>query len=96
MSKRPGLFRVLRNKFVAGLIILVPLVITGQALWWLFAFLDNFARPWVAQLINHDLPGVGFIATVLVVLAAGLLFSAGPLKRLLDSFEEVIEYMPMV
>jgi uncharacterized membrane protein len=96
MAKRRGLLRLLRNKFFAGVIILVPMVITGQALWWLFSFLDNFARPGIASLIHREIPGVGFVTTVLVVLATGVLFSAGPLRRLLDSFEEVIEYIPGV
>jgi len=94
--RKPGFFRVIRNKFVAGLVILVPIVITGWALRWLFLFLDNIARPWVTQLIEREIPGIGVIATVLVVLAAGLLFSAGPLKRLLDGLEETIEFIPLV
>jgi uncharacterized membrane protein len=96
MSKRPGLFRIVRNQFIAGLLILVPIVITVQALRWLFIFLDDFARPWAAALIEREIPGIGFITTVLVVLVTGILFSAGPLKRLLDSFEDVIEYVPLV
>jgi uncharacterized membrane protein len=96
MSRRPGLFRIVRNQFVAGLLILVPIVITVQALRWLFVFLDEFARPMVATLIEYEIPGLGFITTVIVVFATGLLFSAGPLKRLLDSFEDVIEYIPLV
>jgi uncharacterized membrane protein len=96
MSRRPGPFRIIRNQFVAGLLILVPIVITAQALWWLFIFLDDFARPWAAALIEREIPGIGFITTVLVVLVTGILFSAGPLKRLLDSFEDVVEYIPLV
>ena len=96
MPKPRGLFRVVRNKFVAGLIILVPIVITVQALWWLFNFMEELARPLVAGVTDHEIPGIGFITTVLVVLIAGLLFSAGPLRRLLDGLEEVIEYIPMV
>ena len=96
MPKPRGLIRVIRNKFVAGLIILVPIVITAQALWWLFTFLDELARPLIAGLTEYEIPGIGFITTVLVVLAAGLLFSAGPLRYLLDGLEEVIEYVPVV
>jgi uncharacterized membrane protein len=96
MQKPRGLFRVLRNKFVAGLIVLVPIVITVQALWWLFSFVDELARPLVAGWIDREIPGIGFITTLLVVLAAGLLFSAGPLKRLLDGLDEVVEYIPLV
>jgi uncharacterized membrane protein len=96
MSRRHGVFRVLTNKFIAGLLIVVPIVITVQALWWLFVFIDDFSRPYAAALIEREIPGIGVVMTIVVVLLIGLLFSAGPLKRLLDSFEEVIEYIPLV
>lgn len=92
MPRRPGLFRIVTNKFFAGLIVLVPIVITVQALRWLFVFLDGFARP----LIKPEIPGLGFITLVLVVFVTGLLFSAGPLKRLLDGLEEAMELVPVV
>ena len=105
MPRRPGLFRIVRNKFVTGLFILVPIAITAQALWWLFLFLDGFARPVAARLteveipglgVISEIPGLGIIAVVVVIFATGLLFSAGPLKRLLDGFDEVVEYIPLV
>ena len=96
MPARPGLFRIVGNKFVAGLIILIPIVITVQALWWLFSFVDESARPVVERLIGREIPGLGFVFTVVVVFITGLLFSGGPLRRLLDGLEEVLEYIPLV
>jgi uncharacterized membrane protein len=96
MPGTPGLIRILRNKFVAGLIIAVPIVITVQALRWLFAFIDEFAEPLAVRLVGREIPGIGFATTVIVVLATGMLFSRGPLRRLLDGLEEVIEYVPLV
>lgn len=96
MAKPRGLFRILRNTFFAGLILVVPIVITGWALRWVFLFLDNIARPWTAQLIQYEGPGIGVITTVLVIFLAGLLFSRGPLRRLIDGLEEAIEYIPFV
>ncbi len=96
MPKPVGLFRGIRNKFVAGLIILVPIVITVQALWWLFIFVDDFASPLALALVDREIPGIGVVTTIVVVFAAGLLFSAGPLKWLLDGLEEIIEHIPLV
>ena len=96
MPGTPGLIRILRNKFVAGLIIAVPIVITVQALRWLFAFIDEFAEPLAVRLVGREIPGIGFATTMVVVLATGMLFSRGPLRRLLDGLEEVIEYVPLV
>ncbi len=96
MPKRPGLLRVVGNKFIAGLLILVPLVITAQALWWLFRFVDDFSKPVAVALIGKEIHGIGFATTIVVVLVTGLLFSAGPLKRLLEGLEGVIESIPGV
>jgi uncharacterized membrane protein len=86
----------LRNKFIAGLIILIPIVITAKALWWLFTYVDGLARPLAQTLAGHELRGIGFALTVAVVLVTGLLFSAGPLRRLLDGLVEVLESVPIV
>jgi uncharacterized membrane protein len=92
---RPSPFRAVRNKFVAGLFILVPIAITVQSLWWLFVFVENLARPVAARLTDYEIPGLGLITTLTIVLAVGLIFSAGPLKRLLDGLEEVLEHIPL-
>lgn len=96
MAQAPGLFRVIRNKFFAGLIILVPIAITVQALWWLFAFVENFSKPLADRMIGREIPGLGFATTIAIVLFTGLLFSGGPLRRLLEGLEDVIEYIPFV
>ena len=51
---RPSPFRAVRNKFVAGLFILVPIAITVQSLWWLFVFVENLARPVAARLSSSS------------------------------------------
>jgi uncharacterized membrane protein len=96
MSRRPGVFRVIRNKLVAGLVILVPIVVTVQALWWLFVFVEDYSRPLAERFTEHEIPGLGFVSTVVIVFLIGLLFSAGPLRRILDGLEEVIEHIPLV
>ncbi|MCP3980884.1 MAG: DUF502 domain-containing protein [bacterium] len=96
MSRRPSLFRAVGNKFFAGLLILVPIVITIQAFWWLFILVDDFSRPLARRLVDREIPGVGFAMTLALVWLIGLLFSAGPLRRLLDGLEELLEHIPMV
>lgn len=96
MATHRSLFRLIRNKFVAGLITLVPMVITAQALWWLFTFVDDRSAPLAVALVGEKIPGLGFATTVIVVLVTGILFSVGPLRWLLDGLEDVIEHVPMV
>lgn len=86
----------LRNAFIGGLVVLVPIVITIKALWWLFSYLDGLAHPLSNLLLGRDIQGLGFLITVATILLAGLLFSAGPLKRLLDGADAVLDVVPLV
>lgn len=91
-----GLTARLRNAFIGGLVVLVPIVITVKALWWLFDYLESFAHPLANLVLGRDIPGLGFLITIGTILLAGLLFSAGPLKRLLDGAESVLDVVPVV
>src|SRR5262245_27077853 len=96
MSQRHGLARVLRSKFVAGLVVLVPIVITVQALRWLFVFVDGMAQPLAEAVLGRPIPGIGFLTTIAIVFLTGLLFSAGPFKALLEGVEGLVEDVPLV
>jgi len=96
MSAQQNVLRVLRNKFIAGLIILIPILITAKSLWWLFSYVDGLARPLMKTIVGHEIHGAGFALTVAVVFVTGLLFSSGPLRRLLDGLVEVLESVPVV
>jgi uncharacterized membrane protein len=93
---RTPLSRHLRNLFLGGLVVVVPIVLTVNALVWLFRFVDGLAGPLAEAVLGRAVPGIGFITTVAVVLLAGFLFSFGPLKRLLDSAEQVLDAVPVV
>jgi uncharacterized membrane protein len=88
--------RVMRNKFVAGLIVLIPIVLTVKALWWLFSAIDDLARPFGVWLFGRPVAGVGFVITIAVVFLAGLLFSSGPLKKMLDALDGLLDDVPLV
>jgi uncharacterized membrane protein len=96
LPTRSTLSRRLRNLFLGGLVVVIPIVITVNALVWLFKMLDGLAQPLAEALLGRALPGIGFVITIGVVLLAGLLFSRGPLKRLLDSVEQLVEAVPVV
>jgi len=88
--------RLLRNHFLGGLVVLVPIVLTVKALTWLFTFVDGLSRPWLEELLNRSVPGIGFVLTIAVVFLAGFVFSLGPLKRLLESVDDLVDAIPLV
>jgi uncharacterized membrane protein len=96
MDPRHTLTRILRNKLVAGLLILVPIILTTKALIWLFVYLDGLAAPAAAAVFDRAVPGVGFVTTMGVVFLTGALFSRGPLKSLLEGLEGLLDAVPVV
>lgn len=91
-----GLSRIARNHFVAGLLVLVPIVLTVEALGWLFGFVDRLAQPLAEVLVGRPIPGLGFLLTVAIVFLTGLVFSRGPLRRLLEGVEGLVGAVPLV
>ena len=91
-----SLSRTVRNKFIAGLVIVIPIVLTVKALWWLFTYIDGLAAPLAQQMVGRPIPGIGFVLTLLVVMLAGVLFSSGPLQQLLLGLEELVDSIPVV
>jgi len=93
---RTSFSRHLRNLFLGGLVVLVPIVLTVNALIWLFRFLDGLAQPLAEVVLGRTLPGLGLAVTIATVLLAGVLFSFGPLKRLLASLDNIVDAVPVV
>jgi uncharacterized membrane protein len=93
---RPRLRHGVRNTFIAGLVVVIPIVLTVKALWWLFTYVDGLARPLVEAMAGRRVPGVGFVTTLVIVFLAGLLFSWGPLQRLLEGLEGLVDAVPLV
>ena len=96
MSERRTLGSLLRNRFFAGLAVLVPIILTAKALHWLFTFVDGLAQPLARTLAGRPISGLGFVLTLAVVLLTGLLFSLRPFKRLLAVFDDVLDFVPVV
>jgi len=96
MPPPPTLSRYFRNLFLGGLVVLVPIVLTVNALVWLFRLVDGLAGPVAEAVLGRAVPGIGFVTTVGIVLLAGFLLSFGPLKRLLDGAEQILDAVPVV
>jgi uncharacterized membrane protein len=61
-----------RAQFVAGLLIVVPVGASVLILVWLFNSIDNILAPAVRAIFGHNIPGVGFGATVILIYVAGI------------------------
>jgi uncharacterized membrane protein len=89
----PGHFRA---TFVTGLVVTVPIVATFLALRFLFRSLDGLLGPTVAELTGHEVPGLGLLATLAIVLAAGLAARSFVGRSLVHTGERLIDQVPVV
>ena len=61
----------LRRSFIAGFFVTVPLVISVAALVWIFGIIDGFTAPLATRVLGREIPGLGLLITLLVVLTVG-------------------------
>jgi len=86
----------IRAKILAGIVVVVPAVATILALRFLLRNLDALLGPLIADLIGRSIPGLGLLATVLLVLLTGLIATNLLGRRLITSVERVFLGVPFV
>jgi uncharacterized membrane protein len=78
-----GLTQRLRRSFIAGFFVTVPLVASVVAIVWMF------------RVVGAPVPGLGILATVLLVLAIGAVATNVIGRRLLQRGEQLLLHVPL-
>lgn len=91
----------MKRYFVTGLLIWIPLAITFMVLAWIVGTLDALIEwlPLQAQprtLLGYNLPGMGLLATVAIVLATGLVAANVLGQKLFALWEAILGRIPFV
>ena len=86
----------LRRRFITGLIILLPTALTAWILYRLFVSVDSILEPVVARNPFLDIPGLGFIAVILIVLIMGIFAGNFIGRRIIHWVEKGIKQIPLV
>jgi uncharacterized membrane protein len=63
----------LRRRFITGFFVTVPLVISVAAIVWIFGIIDRLTAPLATRVLGREVPGLGLLVTLLVVLTVGTL-----------------------
>ena len=85
----------LRAAFVTGLVVTVPVVATFLALRFLFRSLDGLLGPVVTDLVGREVPGLGLLLTLTLVLVAGVTARSYLGRRLVRAGERLIDQVPV-
>jgi uncharacterized membrane protein len=92
----------LRQSFIAGLLVLLPVLVTYKILYFAFVAVDGLFGPAINRILSHTitdwdlyLPGVGILTTLLVVLGIGYFTRYLAFKRIVAWAEGGIERIPI-
>jgi len=86
----------LKRHFLTGLIVLAPTVITGWIVWKVFVTIDGIIGPFQKKFPLIDIPGLGFVVVLLLILLVGFLASNLIGRRLIAGGETLFNRLPLV
>ena len=85
----------LRRKFLTGLAVAVPLLITVVTLVWTFRVIDSVARPVALFWLGREVPGLGVLMTGGVILLTGVIATNVIGRRVLQRTEKWLLNVPL-
>ncbi len=62
---------IIRRQFLSGVLVVVPLILTYVVLRFLFEAVDGILLPVVEKVLGYNVPGLGIITTLLIILLTG-------------------------
>jgi uncharacterized membrane protein len=93
-SRRAAPLRSRAKYFLRGLIIVVPIAVTGIAVRWVFLEIDAWVN--VERLLNRKVPGAGLVLTAVAITFVGFLASNFATRWMFLALEDVLERTPLV
>ncbi|WP_282026803.1 DUF502 domain-containing protein [Limimaricola cinnabarinus] len=100
--RRRRLIGLLRNNFIAGVVVIAPIGLTVWLIWTLVGWIDSWVLPFVPnrfnpeQYIGINLRGVGVIFFILFTFLVGALAKGFVGRSLLRMGESLVAQMPVV
>jgi uncharacterized membrane protein len=86
----------LQRTLLSGILVTVPVIVTLVVLNFLFRTFDGLLNPLIKRFFSVSIPGLGLIATIIVVLLAGLLMRNVVGSRLFGLGELLFVRTPLV
>jgi uncharacterized membrane protein len=90
-----GAVRALRRHLIAGLVVIAPVGITAAVLWWLFQWLDGLLGRFLYPAIDAEIPGLGLLLLLVVLVTAGWLAERAVGARLIAGWNALLERVPL-
>ncbi|MGD0885006.1 MAG: DUF502 domain-containing protein [Thermodesulfovibrionales bacterium] len=85
-----------KRKFLAGLAVLIPGILTVAAIIWFFRFIDGLLGPLFDGLLGYHVSGLGFIAAFIVVFIVGVVSTNVLGKKVIAFVERIFLRIPVL
>jgi len=86
----------LRKYFIAGIIVLLPLIVTVYVIRVIFLLVDGLLASYIEALLGFPLPGLGMLITIAFVLLVGMIAANVLGRKFIVFFDRLIACIPMV
>ncbi len=86
----------LRRHFTGGALVAMPVVVTLYVLWFLFEKIDGLLSPLLQGLLGYSVPGMGLLATLILIVLAGIVTHSVFGSRLYELGEILFIRTPLV
>lgn len=88
--------KTIKQTFIKGLFALLPIVITLYALYFFISLLDNFLGGFITLIFGRPLPGIGLLASLILILITGFFVTNFVGARIVSFGENLIHKIPIV
>lgn len=85
----------MRRTFLAGVVVMVPLVVTVKVLQILFQFTDGLLGPVVKRAFDRSIPGLGLLVILVGIYLTGLLYRTLAGKMFIRAMDSTIARIPL-
>lgn len=88
-------FTTFKRKFITGLFVSIPAVITILIIGKFIGFVDSLLEPVYYNILGYHTQGLGFISAIIIVFLIGILSTNVFGKRIINLFEQIFINIPV-
>ena len=86
----------IRNKLLTGVVLAIPLIVTVWVVKTAYTFINGISAPYLSGLFGKEIPGLGFLVTLLVLIFLGYVATNVYGQRILDWSERLLMRVPVI
>ena len=85
----------IRTHFLSGLLVIVPVAAAILVLVWIFSTIDNILQPIIREISGHNIVGLGFGITIVLVYITGVVAGNYVGKKVIHFGDSVMKRVPL-